>query len=134
MVRYREAVMKRTIAIAVTLAALLASSAFAKDLNPADFPLTAHVVSFQDDESLVDTLVIGVSHAPILHIRIGNTEYIVSAYDNFFSASVGKDFPARFHKKKTIEVLVRTDNGKLRYRELNVQGYSEVPRAESTKK
>jgi hypothetical protein len=108
------------------LAALLAmcTSALAKEPNPADFPLIAHVVSMEKGSNVGATLIFGMpGHGTTLHLRIGGTGYLAKAANGLNTpVEVGRDFPARMNKN-TITLLVPTGkNGKLKAFSYNIAG------------
>jgi hypothetical protein len=88
--------MKPPLLIAVV--ALLVGSAHAeKNINPADYPMVAHVVS------AVFTHTTAPSNVRTTELRVGNLIYVASSICK--DAVVGSDFPARIDGKK-IKLLI----------------------------
>jgi hypothetical protein len=80
--------MKISSIFALTL--LFASSAWAtKDLNPADYPITAHV------NSAIFTHTTAPSNSRVTELRIGNLIYVSDTICK--EAKVGTDYPARIN-------------------------------------
>ena len=74
----------------IALALLLVGSARAdKDLNPTDYPMTAHVIS------AIFTHTTAPSNSRVTELQIGNLIYVSDSICK--EATVGANFPARIH-------------------------------------
>jgi hypothetical protein len=130
--------MKLNVATTTVLLGLaLAASALARDINPADYPLTAKVLSSEKNGTGLSSEVMNVSTGgttgtttcgsfELEELQIGNTIYLASLWGRGgIDGKVGDSFPARIgrHGRFTvIYVLGMCKNGKPRSVRLKVIG------------
>ena len=112
--------MKTTNRVCLAILVFVALSAVAKEVNLADYPLTAHIVSYEKGGDWTDTLMNG-GHAAIVHVRIEGKGYIISPLFDDFSVSSGTDYPARFHGKN-IWIVIPDKHGTPKVRAFSVKG------------